>query len=370
MQEADGAALGRHLHGCRHVRGRDGGGAGARLIDDQRRLRLRRRDVPIDVDDSGRLLEHGFHLAGELQATRRIRTVDFRDERLQHRRPRRHFRHLNRGVEPSRDRHEPIAHALGDVVALLAALVFRREIDLEVGEVRAAAEKVVTHQAVEVVRRRQADVALHVDDARVLQDFTGELRRDARRLLEGRALGHVHDHLELALVVERQHLDGDELERHERHRREQQDGDAGQKCQPHPAVPDEAGHRAAIQPRGRAFRRMAVSALGPKQADGGPRRDHERGRQREQHRRGRAHRNRPHVGAHQAADERHRQNRGDDGEGRENRRIADLVDGADRHRRRGLTHPPPACGRAGRCSPRRRSHRRRGCRSRRSRQRA
>ena len=160
----------------------------------------------------------------------------------------------------------------------------------------------------------------------------GELRGDTSRVLERRPLGHIHHHLELALVVERQHLDGDELERHERHRREEQEGDAGQKCQPHTAVPDEAGHRAAIQPRGRALWRVAVSALGPKQAGGGPGGDHERGRQRKQHRRGRAHWNRPHVGAHQPADERHRQNRGDDGEGRENRRIADLIDGADRNR--------------------------------------
>ena len=98
------------------------------------------------------------------------------------------------------------------------------------------------------------------------------------------------------------------------------------------AVPNEAGHRAAIQPRGRALWRVAVSAPGPKQAGGGPGGDHEGGRQRKQHRRGRAHWNWPHVGAHQPADERHRQNRGDDGEGRENRRIADLIDGADRNR--------------------------------------
>ena len=142
----------------------------ARLVNDERRPRLRRRDVPIDIDDSWRLLEHGFHLAGELQAARRIRTVDLRDERLQHRWPGgtsdTWIVALNR-----RDRHEPIPHALGDLVALLAALVFRGEVDLKVGEVRAATEKVVTHQAVEVVRRRQADITLHVDDAHVLQDF-------------------------------------------------------------------------------------------------------------------------------------------------------------------------------------------------------
>ena len=39
--------------------------------------------------------------------------------------------------------------------------------------------------------------------------------------------------------------------------------------------------------------------------------------------------NRPHVGAHQPADERHRQDRRDDGERRQDRRVADFVDGAD-----------------------------------------
>ena len=81
----------------------------------------------------------------------------------------------------------------------------------------------------------------------------GELRGDTSRVLEGCPLGHIHNHLELAFVVEWQHLDGHELERHERRRREEQEGDAGQKCEPLTAVPNEAGHRAAIQPRGRAL---------------------------------------------------------------------------------------------------------------------
>ncbi len=35
VQEADGAALGRHLDGSRHVRRRDGGGTCARLVNDE-----------------------------------------------------------------------------------------------------------------------------------------------------------------------------------------------------------------------------------------------------------------------------------------------------------------------------------------------
>ena len=79
----------------------------------------------------------------------------------------------------------------------------------------------MTHQPVELVRRRQADITLHVDDALVLQHFMGQLRGDTRRVPEGVPSG-ISTNLELALVVERQHLDGDELERHERRRREEQ----------------------------------------------------------------------------------------------------------------------------------------------------
>jgi hypothetical protein len=59
----------------------------------------------------------------------------------------------------------------------------------------------VTHQAVEVVRRRQADITLHVDDAHVLEDFMSELRGDTSRVLEGGPLRHIHSHLELALAI-------------------------------------------------------------------------------------------------------------------------------------------------------------------------
>ena len=47
--------------------------------------------------------------------------------------------------------------------------------------------------------------------------------------------------------------------------------------------------------------------------------------QRPEHRRAGADRDRPHVGPHQAADERHRQHGGDDGEGGEDRGIADFA---------------------------------------------
>ncbi len=67
----------------------------------------------------------------------------------------------------------------------------------------------MTDQAVEVERRCGADIDLVIGGRRVLADHLGHLEGDAAGLLEGRSLGHVDDHLELALVVEGQHLDLD-----------------------------------------------------------------------------------------------------------------------------------------------------------------
>ena len=75
----------------------------------------------------------------------------------------------------------------------------------------------------------------------------------------------------------------------------------------------------------------------------GPRRGDKRHHERKQHRGRGADRNRAHVGAHEAADERHRQNGGDDREGRQDGWIADLVDGPDGQcgERRGLARRQP-----------------------------
>ena len=65
-----------------------------------------------------------------------IGPVDLRDERLQHRRTRRHLDHLDRRAEASRERIEPGPQPFGDGVALLAAFVLRHERHLQVGEIR------------------------------------------------------------------------------------------------------------------------------------------------------------------------------------------------------------------------------------------
>jgi hypothetical protein len=212
-------------------------------------------------------------------------------------------------------------------------------------------------------------------------------------LLEGAALGHVEDDLELRLVVEGQHLDLHRADADEAHRADGGSGDDDREENPAPGRPCRAaGHDALVEPgegvlgdgvrRRIRFRRRAGHRREGRGTGGGVRlsmaaqdADAAHGvtmnaiEQREEHRRARADRDRAHVGAHQAADEGHRQNGGDDGPGGEDGGVADLVHGLDgdleRRLRRQLGRP---CG--GRCFRRRRSRRPRGCRSRRSARRA
>ena len=217
-------------------------------------------------------------------------------------------------------------------MALRRAFALRHEVHLQIGEVRSAPQKVVPHEAVEVVGRRHAHVLLDVDDRLIVQGGRRQRRRDARRRLERRALGHVDHDLELALVVERHHLHRHQFERDQRDGRQQQHRHARQEDRAPPAAGDERPHHAAIEPREEIFFAVIVMRGGLEQPDRGPRRHDEGDHQREDHRRRRAHRNRPHVGPRQSADERHRQDRRHHRECREDRGVAHFVNGANRDR--------------------------------------
>ena len=189
----------------------------------------------------------------------------------------------------------------------------------------------MTDQTVEVVGRRRPGVALDVPYRRVLHRRVGERRCHAVRFLERRAVGHVDHDLELALVVEGQHLHVHQLQRDQRDAAEEQHDDAHEKHPAQPRVHEERPHRAPIE-RGQAiFTVVTVCGRRPQDPHGGPGRDDERDDEREHHRGRRTHGNRAHVGAHQAADKCHGQDRGDDGKRRQDRRVSDLVDGTDRH---------------------------------------
>src|SRR5690242_18302781 len=88
----------------------------------------------------------------------------------------------------------------------------------------------MANQSVEVVRRSGPRVSLHVDDYLRPHGLGVERYRHASRLLERRAVGHVDDYLELALVIEREHLHLHEADVDETHRGEQQKSDSAEKA--------------------------------------------------------------------------------------------------------------------------------------------
>ena len=201
----------------------------------------------------------------------------------------------------------------------------------------------MAHQAVEVERRRGAGVDLDVAHLGQRHHRRGQRAGHPGGLLQGRALGHVDHHLHLALVVEGEHLDGDDAEvdqRHRgeeqhRHRREQRPAPPGPGQQrPEEARVDavEAGLPRRLVVRlvaGLVRRGRRLLGMAAEQAIGQPGRDHERHQQREHHRRRGVDRDRPHVGPHQPGDEGQRQERRHHREGGEDGRVADLVGGVD-----------------------------------------
>jgi hypothetical protein len=83
-----------------------------------------------------------------------------------------------------------------------------------------------------------------------------------------------------------------------------------------------------MKPRGEAFGRVRVVATRLHPVLRKPRCDDECDRERQEHAHARVDRYGTHVRTHQAADERHGQQRGDDGQCGKDRRPADLVDRA------------------------------------------
>ena len=106
----------------------------------------------VDIGDVLGLLEHLFHIMGELPARGVIRAIDFRDHGLQHRRSGRHFHDLDAGAQLLRQRHQDLARLLGQFVTGLVALGLVKQFHLDIGLPGFHAQIAVTHQAVEVER--------------------------------------------------------------------------------------------------------------------------------------------------------------------------------------------------------------------------
>ena len=196
-------------------------------------LFLRRLAGVVHIDDVRRLLEGLPYALRDLQLARIIEAVDLGDERRQHRRAGRHLDDFHVGAEAPADLLQRLAHGCGDLMRLALAQVLVEQVDLDVALVRGAPQVVLTHEAVEIDRSGSASVDLVVGDFRDRRDGIRQRLKHALGFLHRRALGHVHQHLEFALVVEWQHLQD---HRAEGDQRERQHDQAEQHLEQPPAV--------------------------------------------------------------------------------------------------------------------------------------
>ena len=217
VQQSGRIPGGGHLHGARDIVFGDAVERGLLFVHQQAVLRLVVLHVPVHIHHAIGALPQIANLSGDADAALLRRPVDLGHQRLQHGRTGRHLGHLDARAKAIGDGQQALAHLLGDLVALQFAIVLAEQVHLDIGDVRSAAQIVMAHQAVEVERRGRAHVGLEIDHFRLVQRRRGERAGDARGFFERGAVGHVHDHLKLALVVEGQHLDLDELEVEQRH---------------------------------------------------------------------------------------------------------------------------------------------------------
>ena len=202
VEEPDRLPAGGQLEGSRDVVRADAVQRRLGPVDHVAHPRLRVLDVPVDVDHARGLAHQPLHLAREGGPALRIRSVDLGHHRLEHGGAGRHLGDGHRGAVFTGNGGDGGSDPLGDRVTLVRALLLRHEVHLDVGDVGAAAQVIVAHEAVEIERRRRTGVNLPVAHLGVLAERGGHLLRDARRLLQRRALRSVDDHLELRLVVE------------------------------------------------------------------------------------------------------------------------------------------------------------------------
>jgi hypothetical protein len=147
-----------------------------------------------------------FQARGHLLAAGLVGAVDLGHQRALHRRAGRHLHHLQLAAVARRDGVELRAQALRDGVALLVAVRLVDQVDLQVTLLGVGAQVVLAHQAVEGDRAGGAGIALQVAHLGLLGQVRAQLVQRGGGVFQRRAGRHVQHELELALVVEGQHL--------------------------------------------------------------------------------------------------------------------------------------------------------------------
>jgi len=231
---------------------------------------------------------------------------------------------------PGGDLLDQRAHLNGDLVALAFPLPFRNQVHLEVRLVRRAAEEVVPDQPVEVVGGRRAGVdlvVLHLGDA---GEDGADLPRHAGGLFEGRPLRHVDDDLELALVVERQHLERYSLRDHQPHGEDEEHGHHPEGTPAQTPRADQGGHEVVVDLVEAGFFEHEGLLVGfvvfpPEHVKGQPGGDREGNQEAHEHGDRYVQGHGRHVGTHHAGDEKHGDKGDDHGQRRQDDRRPHLV---------------------------------------------
>ncbi len=108
-------------------------------------------------------------------------------------------------------------------MALITAVGFAFEIDLDIGHMRSAAQVVMTYQAVEIKRPGCSGINFIVRDFRNGFQIVAHRKRGIRGSFKSGAFRRIDDHLKLAFVVKRKHLDFHQPYRHHGACTQQQD---------------------------------------------------------------------------------------------------------------------------------------------------
>ncbi len=120
------------------------------------------RNGPVHVHNPVDGLEDGPHLIRHANLLLVVGPVDLCGQGRHHRGPRRDLRQLHGSPErPGHGIHRR-THPQCDGVTLIRALGLGLQVDLDIGNGRSPAQEVVSHQTVEVERRRHPCVRLHI----------------------------------------------------------------------------------------------------------------------------------------------------------------------------------------------------------------
>ncbi len=219
-------------------------------------------------------------------------------------------------------------------MAFFAAVLLVHQVHLQIALVGLATEIVLAHQAVEGDGRGGTRIGLQVEHLGLLGQKRAQLVQRGRGVFQRRACGHFHHHLELALVVKRQHLHDDPLHQRQADRQHQGHHNTAQQEPAFAGAVQEWGQHAGEQglkfwPQsfGLTVRRLRVG-MGLHQLEREPGCDGEGNRQRQCHAQTGVDWNRAHVRAHQTRHKSHRQQGGDDSQGGQDGGTAHFINRA------------------------------------------